>query len=207
MEVGFTYGNYACESGRPRPRARVFGPAYGIDGFWVRLRAEQLSTAANPTKGPPVAPCIIISSQPAVVRDSQHSRAIVHVHRFHRVCQRLILILVDQHGAFRVVHLNDCAATARHGCGRGEVHDDLRPTLEDMDDQIVPRRMTVKRRQEIATPASREVRDAYQSQFVHKAGPPEIPVEKGVERAVESHAGRSIHPPRDREVGGNEKFR
>jgi hypothetical protein len=96
----------------PRPRARVFGSAHGIDGFWVRLRAAQLSTAANPAKGPPVAPCIIISSQTAVVRDSQHSRAIVHVHRFHCVCQRLILILVDQHGAFRVVHVNHCGATA-----------------------------------------------------------------------------------------------
>src|SRR6266478_3744841 len=75
-----------------------------------------------------------------------------------------------------------------------------------MDDQIVSRRMAVKRSHEITAPASREVRDAYQSQFVRKAVPPEIPVEKGVERAVKSHAGRSIHPPRDREVGGGEKF-
>jgi len=60
----------------------------------------------------------------------------------------------------------------------------------------VSRRMAVKRRHEITAPASREVRDAYQSQFVHKVIPPQVPVEKGVERAVESHAGRSIHPPR-----------
>src|SRR5882724_13681441 len=107
-----TWSALNTRSGCPSPRARVFGPAHGIDGFWVCLRAAQLSTAANPAKGPPVAPCIIISSQTAVVRDSQHSRATVHVHRFHCVCQRLILILVDQHGAFRVVHLNHCGATA-----------------------------------------------------------------------------------------------
>src|SRR5713226_6101387 len=76
-----------------------------------------------------------------------------------------------------------------------------------MDDQIVSRRMAVKGRHEITAPASREVRDAYQSQFMHKAVPPEIPVEKGVERAVESYAGRSIHPPRDGEVGDSEKSR
>src|SRR5580692_3929006 len=76
-----------------------------------------------------------------------------------------------------------------------------------MDDQIVSRRMAVKRRHEITAPASRKVRDAYQSQFVHKTVPPEIPVEKGVERAVKTHAGRSIYPPRDREVDGSEKFR
>src|SRR6266478_1473580 len=53
-------------------------------------------------------------SQPlaAAVRDSQHRRAIVHVHRSHCVCQRLTLILVDQGSAFRVVHLNHCRATA-----------------------------------------------------------------------------------------------
>src|SRR5438445_4927370 len=42
---------------------------------------------------------------------------------------------------------------------------------------------------------------------MHKAVPPEIPVEECVERAVESYAGRSIHPPRNREVGGSEKSR
>src|SRR5216683_1287724 len=76
-----------------------------------------------------------------------------------------------------------------------------------MDDQNVSRGMAVKRRHEITAPASREVGDAYESQFVHKAVPPEIPVKKGVERAVESHAGRSIHPPRNREVGGSKKSR
>src|SRR6266852_1598201 len=42
---------------------------------------------------------------------------------------------------------------------------------------------------------------------MHKAVPPEIPVEECVERAVESDAGRSIHPPRNREVRGSEKSR
>src|SRR5229473_2203157 len=42
---------------------------------------------------------------------------------------------------------------------------------------------------------------------MHKAVPPEIPVEKCVERAVESYAGGSIHPPGDREVGCRENFR
>src|SRR5258707_14288010 len=67
--------------------------------------------------------------------------------------------------------------------------------------------MAVKRGDEVTAPASREVRDSNQPQFMHKALLPEIPIEKGVERAVESQAGRSIHPPRDREVGGSEKFR
>src|SRR6266478_2629273 len=67
--------------------------------------------------------------------------------------------------------------------------------------------MTVKRADEITAPAACEVRDLNQPQFTHKAVPPEIPVEKGVERPVESHAGRSIGPPRERKVGGSEKFR
>src|SRR6266436_4126528 len=33
-----------------------------------------------------------------------------------------------------------------------------------------------------------------------------MPVEKGVERAIESHQGRSVHPPRDGEVNHREKF-
>jgi hypothetical protein len=83
----------------------------------------------------------------------------------------------------------------------------LRPTLEDMNDQIMSRRVAIKRGNQITAPASREVRNANQSQFTHKVLPPEIPVEKAVERAVVSHAGRSVHPPRDREVDGSEKFR
>src|SRR5260370_9692168 len=67
--------------------------------------------------------------------------------------------------------------------------------------------MAVKRGDEITAPSSREVRDSNQPHFAHKAVPPEIPVEKGVERPVESHAGRSIGPPRERKVGGSEKFR
>ena len=66
--------------------ARVFGSVRRKDGFWLRLRAAQLSAAANPTEGSPIAPRIIISDQAAVVRDSQHCSAVVHVHRFHRVC-------------------------------------------------------------------------------------------------------------------------
>src|SRR5258708_40300885 len=69
-----------------RLRSRVFGSAHAIDGFWVHLRAAQLSTAANPAEGPPVTPRIIISDQAAAVGDSQHRSAVVHVHRSHRVC-------------------------------------------------------------------------------------------------------------------------
>src|SRR5258707_13555336 len=58
---------------------------------------------------------------------------------------------------------------------------------------MVPLGMAVKRGDEITAPSSREVRDSNQPQFTHKAVPPEIPVEKGVERAVVSLAGRSIH--------------
>src|SRR5260370_13713514 len=65
----------------------------------------------------------------------------------------------------------------------------------------------VKRGDEITAPSSREVRDSNQPQFTQKAVQAEIPVEKGIERAVESHAGRSIHPPSNRDVGGSEKFR
>src|SRR6266481_3243150 len=42
---------------------------------------------------------------------------------------------------------------------------------------------------------------------MHKAVPPEIPVEECVERAVESDARGSVHPPRNREVRGSEKSR
>src|SRR5882762_11345213 len=67
--------------------------------------------------------------------------------------------------------------------------------------------MPVKRRDQITAPASRQVWDSNQPQFMHKAVPPEIPVKKYVEHAVETHAGRSIRPPREREVGGSERFR
>src|SRR6266436_3220678 len=33
-----------------------------------------------------------------------------------------------------------------------------------------------------------------------------MPVEKGVEHAIESHQGRSVDPPRDREVNHREEF-
>ena len=131
----------------------------------------------------------------------------MHVHRSHRIGQGLILILVDQRGAFWVVNLNHCRAAAGHGRGRGEEYDDLRPALEDMDHQIVTFRMPVKGGDEVTAPAPRKVRDSNQPHFVHKALPPKIFVEKGVECAVESHAGRSIRPPGDREVHDCEKFR
>src|SRR6266851_5789646 len=68
--------------------------------------------AANPAEGAAVAPGIIIYDETAAIRDPQHGRAAVHVHRSHGVCERLILILVDQRDAFRVVHLNHRGATA-----------------------------------------------------------------------------------------------
>src|SRR6267378_5293235 len=76
-----------------------------------RPRPGAYSFAANPAKGSPVAPCVIIPGQAAAVRDSQHRCAKVHVHRFLRVCQWLILILVDQRSAFRVIYLNHCRTT------------------------------------------------------------------------------------------------
>ncbi len=82
------------------------------DGFWVLLRAGQLSTAANPAEGPPVTPRIIISDQTASAGDPQHRSAGVHVHRSRRVCEWLILILVDQRNALRVANLNHRCATA-----------------------------------------------------------------------------------------------
>src|SRR5258708_8006043 len=42
---------------------------------------------------------------------------------------------------------------------------------------------------------------------MHKTFPPEISVEECVERPVESQAGRSIHPPGNREVRRGEKSR
>src|SRR5260370_1051080 len=77
-----------CSLGAPIPDSgrESFGSVHGKDGFWFRLRAAQLFTAANPTEGPPVTPRIIISDQAAVVSDSQHRSAVVHVHRSHRVC-------------------------------------------------------------------------------------------------------------------------
>src|SRR5260370_28926396 len=67
--------------------------------------------------------------------------------------------------------------------------------------------MAVKRSDEVPAPVSRKVRDSCQPQFMRKAVPPGIHVEKGVERAVESYGGRSIHPPRDGEVGDSKKSR
>src|SRR5713101_3248683 len=42
---------------------------------------------------------------------------------------------------------------------------------------------------------------------MHKAVPPEISVEECVERAVESNARGSVHPPRDGEVRGSKNSR
>src|SRR5712691_3451570 len=41
--------------------------------------------AGNSAEGPAVAPCVVLSCQTIAVRDSQHRRAIVHVHRSRRV--------------------------------------------------------------------------------------------------------------------------
>src|SRR3981081_2679826 len=84
-------------------------PAAPSPSTWPRPGASPL--AANPAEGSPVAPCVIISGQAAAVRHSQHRSAIVHVHRFLRVRQWLILILVNQRSAFRVVYLNHGRAT------------------------------------------------------------------------------------------------
>jgi hypothetical protein len=67
--------------------------------------------------------------------------------------------------------------------------------------------MAVKRGDKVTMPASSEIRDSNYPQFGHEAVPPEISVEKGIEHAIESHEGRSIHPPRHREVNLHEKFR
>jgi hypothetical protein len=133
-------------------------------------------------------------------RDAQHRCAKVHVHAFHRIRQRLILILVNQSDTFRVIHLDHGRGTARYGGGRGDKYRDLRPTLENMDQQIAALHMPVKRTGQIATPAPCHVWDANQPQFVDKSVPPKVPIEQRVEEAVESHARRSIQPPRNREV-------
>jgi hypothetical protein len=57
--------------------------------------------------------------------------------------------------------------------------------------------MTVKRRDEVTSPAPSEIRNSDEPQFGHEAVPPKVPVEKGVEHAIESHQRRSVHPPRD----------
>src|SRR5260370_31391964 len=66
----------------------------------------------NSAKGPAVAPCVVFSCQTVAVRDSQHRRAIVHVHRSRRIRQWLILILVNQRDAPRTRSLNR-SSTAR----------------------------------------------------------------------------------------------
>jgi hypothetical protein len=43
------------------PRFNGFGSARGIDGFCIRLRTAQLSTAVNPAESSPVTSGIIIS--------------------------------------------------------------------------------------------------------------------------------------------------
>jgi len=142
------------------------------DGFWVLLRIGQLPAAANPAEGPPVTPRIIVSDQTTSVGDSQHRSAVVHVHRSCRVCEWLILILVDQRDAFRVADLNHRRAAPGDGCGCGEKHGELRPSLEDIDHQVVAPGMTVKRRDKVTMPASSEIRDFDQAQFAYETVPP-----------------------------------
>ena len=131
----------------------------------------------------------------------------MHVHCFHRIRERLILVLVDQRRPFGVVHMNHRRTTARHGHWCGEVHDDLRPTLENIDYQSVALRVAVIGGDQVTAPASLEVRDSRQPQFTHKAAPPKVPVENRVQGAVKRHTRGSIRPPRDRKVNGGEKSR
>jgi hypothetical protein len=165
------------------------------------------SLAGNPTEGSPITPCVVISSQVSAIPHSQHRSAIVHVHRSRRVCERLILILVDQRDALRVGDLNHGHATPRDGGGCAEEYGDLCPTLEDLQVQDTALRMVVKRGSEVTRPSAREVWRFYQPQFAHKGVPPETSIEKGIKRGVKSHAGGRIRPPGDREVDGNQKFR
>src|SRR6266852_918218 len=83
------------------PASYLYGP----------MQQTLYSRAANTAKGAAVAPGIIIPGETAAIRDSQHGGAAVHVHRSHGVCERLVLILVDQQDAFRVVHLNHGGTT------------------------------------------------------------------------------------------------
>jgi hypothetical protein len=135
---------------------------------WIHLRPAHLPAAANPAKGPPVTPRIIVSDQTASVGDSQHRSAEVHVHRSRCAHQWLILILVDQRDALRVADLYHRRATPRYGCGRGEKHGELRPSLEDIDHQVVTLRVAVKRRGKVTSPASSEIRDSDEPQFAHE---------------------------------------
>src|SRR5258707_2511297 len=81
------------------------------EGLCFLLWLGQLSTAAYPAEGPPVAPRIIVSDQTASIGDSQHRSPEVHVHRIRRAHQRLILILVNQRDAFGVADLNHRSTT------------------------------------------------------------------------------------------------
>src|SRR4029077_9458917 len=47
----------------------------------------------------------------------------------------------------------------------------------------------------------------HQSELAHKGKPPETFVKKGVEHAIEKHAGGSIRPPRHRQMNGSKKIR
>jgi DNA invertase Pin-like site-specific DNA recombinase len=130
----------------------------GVDGFKIHFRVPHHSAAANPAERPPVTPRVIISDQEAFDRHSQHRSAVMHVHRSRRVCYWLILILVNQRNAFRIVNLNYRRATPRNRFGRGEEHGDLSPTLTDSDHQVVVFRMPVERGDKIAIPASGKIR-------------------------------------------------
>jgi len=133
-----------------------------------------LFAAANPAEGAAVTPGVIVSSQIIVIRQSQHGGAVVHVQGAHGVGQRLILILIGQGEAVRVVHLDDGRAATGHGRFGGKEHGDLRPALEDIDQQIVALHVAVKRGEEVTPPASGQVGDADQSQLAHQTVAPEV---------------------------------
>ena len=131
----------------------------------------------------------------------------MHVHRSRRVGEGLVLILVNQRDALWVPNLNKCYATPRDGGDSGEEYGNLRPALEDVHGQLVALSMVVVRGREVTSPAARKVRRLHQSELAHKGKPPEMPVEKGVEHAIEKHAGRSIRPPRHQQMDGSKKIR
>src|SRR5712691_5039893 len=200
--------NYA-KSAAPVPFARSI---LDSDGFWAQRlllaacdfenigapmgTSAVLFPAANPAEGAAVTPGVIVSGQIIVIRQSQHGGTVVHVQGAHGVGERLILILVGQGEAVRVVHLKNGRTAAGHGGFRGKEHGDLRPALEDIDHQIVALDMAVERGEEVTAPASIQVRDADQSQFAHQAVAPEVAIKQSVESAVEPQGGGSIQPPR-----------
>ena len=131
----------------------------------------------------------------------------MHVHRSRRVGKGLILILVNQRDALWVGDLNKCYATPRDGSDSAEKYGNLRPTLENVQRQIVALCVVIKRGREVTSPAASEILRLHQSELANKRMPPEVPVKKGIEHAIEKHAGGSVRPPRHRQMDGSKKLR